>query len=104
MKFLLAAQLLLGGTVLLPVSMESPVTFEDAAEKLKVRFENHHSPTSNKYLVETMGGGVGLLDYDNDGRLDIFFTNGARLADPMPPAALPDKSDPKYWNRLFHQE
>ena len=31
-----------------------------------------------------MGGGVALLDYDNDGRLDIFFVNGARISDPMP--------------------
>ena len=80
-----------------------PVTFEDVTAKLKVQFKQEHSPTSNKYLVETMGGGVALLDYDNDGRLDIFFTNGARLSDPMPPGALPDKSDPKYWNRLWHQ-
>ena len=29
-----------------------------------------------------MGGGVALLDYDNDGRLDMFFTNGARIDDP----------------------
>ncbi|MBV9181483.1 MAG: VCBS repeat-containing protein, partial [Acidobacteria bacterium] len=50
-----------------------------------------------------MGGGVALLDYDNDGRLDIFFTNGARIDDPQPDAKLPDKSEPKYWNRLFHQ-
>jgi len=50
-----------------------------------------------------MGGGVALLDYDNDGRLDIFFTNGARIDDPMADDKLPDKSDRKYWNRLFHQ-
>jgi hypothetical protein len=50
-----------------------------------------------------MGGGVALFDYDNDGRLDIFFTNGALLSDPMPEGKLPDKSDKKFWNRLYHQ-
>jgi hypothetical protein len=50
-----------------------------------------------------MGGGVALLDYDNDGRLDIFFVNGAKIEDPMPKGAAPDKSDRKYWNRLYHQ-
>ena len=50
-----------------------------------------------------MGGGVALLDYDNDGRLDIFFTNGAKIDDPMPDGKLPDKSDRKFWNRLYHQ-
>ena len=60
-------------------------------------------PPSNKYLPETMGGGVALLDYDNDGRLDIFFVNGAKIDDPMPPGSMPDKSDRKFWNRLYHQ-
>jgi len=50
-----------------------------------------------------MGSGVALLDYDNDGRLDIFFTNGARLNDPTPKGTIPKKDDPKYWNRLYHQ-
>jgi enediyne biosynthesis protein E4 len=79
------------------------VTFDDVAAALNVRFIYQHSPTSNKYLIETMGGGVALFDYDNDGRLDIFFTNGAKLSDPMPPGARPDKNDSRYWNRLFHQ-
>jgi hypothetical protein len=51
-----------------------------------------------------MGAGVGLIEYDNDGRLDIFFTNGAQLLDPMPKGAVPDKTAPKYWNRLYRQK
>lgn len=50
-----------------------------------------------------MGAGVALFDYDNDGRLDIYFTNGARLQDPMPKNAKPDKSDARFWNRLYRQ-
>jgi len=42
-----------------------------------------------------------MLDYDNNGRLDLFFVNGAALRDPMPAGSHPDKSDPKYWNRLY---
>jgi hypothetical protein len=100
------APLLLCG-VLLPRLVSTAgddVQFTDATQALGVRFTQENSATSNKYLIETMGGGVALLDYDNDGRLDLFFTNGARLADPMPDGARPDKSDPKYWNRLFHQQ
>jgi enediyne biosynthesis protein E4 len=85
-------------------SAAQPVQFTDVTQALGVRFAQENSATSNKYLIETMGGGVALLDYDNDGRLDIFFANGARLADPMPDGGQPDKSDPKYWNRLFRQE
>jgi hypothetical protein len=85
-------------------SAQSPeVSFTDVTEELTVDFKQENSATSNKYLVETMGGGVALLDYDNDGRLDIFFVNGAYIANPMPDGKLPDKSDPKYWNRLYHQ-
>jgi hypothetical protein len=62
------------------------------------------SHTSRKYLPETMGTGVALFDYDNDGRLDIFLVNGAPLADPTAKGTLPEKSGPKYWNRLFHQK
>jgi hypothetical protein len=83
---------------------QSPVTFTDITAQSGVRFTQSASPTSQKYLPETMGGGVALLDYDNDGRLDIFFTNGALLQDPMPKGARPDKRDPRFWNRLFHQK
>ena len=48
-----------------------------------------------------MGGGVAMFDYDNDGWLDLFFVNGARIQDPMPRGASPDKSDPRFWNRLY---
>lgn len=79
------------------------VQFSDVTQTVKIQFKQENSATSNKYLVETMGGGVALLDYDNDGRLDIFFTNGAKIDDPMPDGKLPDKSDPKFSNRLYHQ-
>jgi hypothetical protein len=71
--------------------------------QVDIDFVHANSPTSRKYLPETMGGGVAVLDYDNDGRLDIFFVNGAKIADPMKPGAAPDKSERKYWNRLYHQ-
>ena len=57
-----------------------------------------------KYLLEAMGGGVAMFDYDNDGRMDLFFTNGALLKDPMPKTETPDKRDPRYWNRLYRQK
>lgn len=81
----------------------SPVSFSDVTDKLGISFRHDASTTVSKYLLETMGGGVALLDYDNDGRLDIFFTNGARLEDTMAANAVPDKSDPRFWNRLYRQ-
>ena len=82
----------------------SPVTFADVTARSGVAFRHAASATSQKYLPETMGGGCALFDFDNDGRLDIFFTNGAALADPMPKNARPDKRDPRFWDRLYRQK
>lgn len=82
----------------------SPVTFSDITKQTGINFKHEASPTAQKYLLETMGAGVALLDYDKDGRLDVFFTNGAQILDPMPKGKAPDKSDAKYWNRLYRQK
>src|SRR5207249_6219790 len=65
-----------------------------------VDFILQNSPTPQKYLIETMPGGVALLDYNNDGLLDIFLVNGGQIK-----RASNDFSrhDPRYWNRLFRQ-
>src|SRR6516162_2737770 len=70
-------------------------------------FVHRNSPTSQKYLVETMGGGVALLDYNNDGLLDIFLVNGGKIEDrrigPDEKAVDFARKDPAYWNRLYRQ-
>jgi enediyne biosynthesis protein E4 len=70
------------------------IRFEDISEKAGIRFITQNSPTPNKNQIETMVAGVGLLDYDGDGYLDIYLVNGA---------AIPSlqKESPKYWNRLY---
>ena len=78
------------------------IEFEDVTAKSGIRFQHGASRTSEKYLPESMGAGVAMFDYDNDGWLDLFFVNGAKLQDPMPRGSSPDKSDPRYWNRLYH--
>jgi enediyne biosynthesis protein E4 len=77
-------------------------TFVNIADSAHVAFKCEPSKTSRKYLIETMVGGVAVFDYDGDSLLDIFFVNGAALQDPMPRGKVPDKSDPRYWNRLYH--
>jgi enediyne biosynthesis protein E4 len=76
------------------------VSFTDITSHAGIDFRQESSATTHKYLIETMGGGVALLDYDNDGWLDIFFTNGAPLSDPMPADARPHKTE-RFANRLY---
>ena len=78
--------------------------FVDITQRVGVSFQYQASHTSKKYLPETMGAGVALFDYDNDGRLDIFLVNGAPLSDPTPKGTIPKKTEAKYWNRLYHQK
>lgn len=78
--------------------------FVDVTSSLGVRFQHEAPHTSKKYLLETMGSGVALFDFDNDGKLDLFFVNGAPIDDPSPAGTVPAKTGPKYWNRLYHQK
>ena len=72
-----------------------PIVFEEIAAKSGLTFVSNSSPTAHKNQPETMVAGVALLDFDNDGYLDVYFVNGA---------AIPSlrKEGPAYWNRLYH--
>jgi enediyne biosynthesis protein E4 len=72
----------------------SAIQFENVIEPSKIKFKLENSVSPQRYTFETMAGGVALFDYNNDGLLDIFFTNGA---------AIPslEKNAPRYSNRLF---
>jgi len=81
-----------------------PGKFTDVTAAFGVHFNYLSSHTVKHYLLETMGGGVALFDYDNDGRLDVFLVNGAPLQDPTPKGSIPQKGGPNYANRLYHQK
>ena len=53
-------------------------TFTDVTDEAGIRFVHDNAKSEEKYLVETMGSGCAFWDYDQDGRLDIFFVNGGR--------------------------
>ena len=75
-------------------SSESPIVFKNVIDESGIKFVLKNSVSPQRYSIETMTGGVAVFDYNNDGLLDIFFTNGAGI-----PSL--NKSDPSFYNRLF---
>jgi len=74
------------------VSINQKALFTDVTKSSGINFLNVSS-ADKKYIVESMGGGVAMFDFDGDGRLDIYLVNSytveAALAKkPRPPAAL----------------
>jgi tetratricopeptide (TPR) repeat protein len=77
-----------------PNEILPPPRFVDIAAAAGVTFRLQHSPTAEKHQIETMPGGVAVLDYDRDGLMDIYFTNGARS-----PSLR--RTGAEHWNRLY---
>jgi hypothetical protein len=59
-------------------SMQSLPQFQDVAKEVGVTLP-HISSVDKQYIVESMSGGVGLIDCDNDGKLDIIVVNGSTI-------------------------
>jgi len=73
-----------------------PVIFEDVAEKAGLTTWKHvMGPPDKKLILETVGSGVALLDYDHDGWLDIYLVNGSTYD------AMSGKAEPPH-AALFH--
>jgi len=72
----------------------SPIRFESGLAASGIGFVLRNGTVPDKPIIDTTLGGVALFDFDNDGFLDIFFTNGAAI-----PSLV--KDDPAFWNRLY---
>jgi len=79
----------------------TPVRYVDVTAASGLQFLHRNSATPSKFLIETMTGGVALFDYDNDGWLDVFFVNGAKLKENQADTESLEKTGPEFWNRLF---
>ena len=68
--------------------------FDDTSSRSGITSILHNSATPEKHQIETMAGGLAVIDFDNDGHPDLFLTNGA-------PEPSLRKSGPEWWNRLY---
>ena len=71
----------------------SPIWF--SYQPIDFRLDSCETP--DRHAPETMAGGVAIFDYNNDGKLDVFFTNGGDIK-------TLQKNAPKYSNRLFEND
>jgi hypothetical protein len=94
---LFGAMAMLSGAAIAQSPPGSPVTLKNVARSSGVTFVLDNSPTPEKHLIESVPGGVAAFDYNGDGRVDLFFTNGA-----VSPTL--DKTSEKYWNRLYRND
>ena len=66
------------------------VQFVDVGREAGLNVPNVWGGTEHKrYIIEAKGSGLGFFDYDNDGWLDIYLTNGTRLGEKWPPGKAP---------------
>jgi enediyne biosynthesis protein E4 len=75
-------------------SAPGPILFQNAAPSSGLDFILRNDAKGRKYQVETVLGGLGVIDFDHDGWPDLYCVNGASLPSLQ-------KSDPSFFNRLY---
>ncbi|MBN2369630.1 MAG: CRTAC1 family protein [Vicinamibacteria bacterium] len=82
---LMAVTLSLGGLLALSFAVRADpgapdqIRYTDVAPRARFDYISNNDFTGRKYFPQPMCGGIIIFDFDNDGRLDVFFSNGAKL-------------------------
>ncbi len=68
---------------------EGPIVLRDVTKQIGITFQHTDGSSGRRYIVETVAGGLATFDYDGDGKIDVYFLNGAPL--PGAKAGTPPK-------------
>ncbi len=93
-KLLGGAGLALSVPGALAATVRGPIQLQNAAPASGLEFILRNDASGRKYQVETVLGGLGVIDFDQDGWPDLYCVNGAELPSLQ-------KSDPRFFNRLY---
>jgi hypothetical protein len=80
-----------------PGPMPGTIQFRDVAPLSRISYRSNNNFTGRKYFPQPMCGGVAIFDYNNDGKQDIFLTNGAKLPELK-------KTDSSFYNCLLENQ
>ena len=80
-----------------PMAERDRIRFENRQATSGIGFVLNNGTTADKPVIDSTLGGVAVFDYNNDGRLDVFFTNGAHI-----PSLK--KINPSFYNRLYENQ
>lgn len=69
----------LGVTLGLPSLTEARIVLREVTGQTGITFTHSDGSSGQRYIMETVSAGLALFDYDNDGKTDIYFLNGAPL-------------------------
>lgn len=88
-----------------PLFAASDALFADVSERVGLDFKHFNGMTGSFYFPEMTGQGGALLDYDNDGDLDVYLLQGALLGnDRMSQALFPFRGSGPLGDRLFRND